>query len=65
LLDKAAGNLLELEISGDIGRDQNVGEFAIGHEEFGDEIDVPVVDAAVLLPRFLSFVVGAIFLEQL
>jgi hypothetical protein len=63
-LDVTASNLLEFEVSGDIGRDEDVGEFSVGHEEFGDEIDVPVVGAAVLLPR-LAAVVAAILLEEL
>ena len=46
----AAGDLLELEVFGDVGGNENVGEFTVGHEQLGDEVDVPVVDAAVLLP---------------
>jgi hypothetical protein len=63
-LDVTASNLLEFEVSGDIGRDENVGEFSVGHEEFGNEIDVPVVGAAVLLP-WLAAVVVAVLLEEL
>jgi hypothetical protein len=42
----------------------NVGEFSVGHEEFGNEIDVPVVGATVLLP-WLAAVVVAVLLEEL
>lgn len=35
LLDKAASDLLEFEVSGDIGGNEDVGELAIGHEKFG------------------------------
>jgi len=31
LLNIAAGDLLELEVSGDIGGNQNVGQLAVGH----------------------------------
>jgi hypothetical protein len=63
-LDVTASNLLEFEVSGDIGRDENVGEFSVGHEEFGNKVDVPVVGAAVLLP-WLAAVVVAVLLEEL
>jgi hypothetical protein len=64
LLDVAASNLLELEVSCDIGGDQDVGEFAVAHQELGNKVDVPVVDPAVLLPRLGAFLVVAISLEQ-
>ena len=60
-----AGDLLELEILGDIGGDEDVGQLSIRHEEFGNEIDVPVVGATVLLPWLFSLVVVAIFAEEL
>jgi len=63
-LDVTASDLLKFEVSGDIGRDENVGEFSVGHEEFGNEVDVPVVGAAVLLP-WLAAVVVAVLLEEL
>ena len=63
-LDVTASNLLEFEVSGDIGRDENVGEFSVGHEKLGNEIDVPVVGATVLLP-WLAAVVVAVLLEEL
>lgn len=65
LLDEAAGNLLELEVSGDIGGDEDVGELARGHEKLGYEIDVPVVESAILLPWLLALLVVAVFLEEL
>ena len=65
LLDVAASNLLEFEVSGHIGGNEDVGELARGHEELGDEIDVPVVDTAVLLPRLFASLVVAILLEEL
>jgi hypothetical protein len=64
LLDVGASNLLELEVPGDVGGDEDVGQFARGHEELGDEVNVPVVDSAVLLPWLLA-VVLVVFLEEL
>jgi hypothetical protein len=64
-LDKTACDLLEFEISCDVGRYEDVGELAVGHEEFRDEVDIPVVYPPVLLPWLLAFVVGAIFFEEL
>jgi hypothetical protein len=64
LLHIAACNLLELEVSCDVGGDEDVGELAVAHQELGDEVDVPVVDAAVLLPWLSAFLVVAISLEQ-
>ena len=61
----AARNLLELEVSGDVGGDEDVGQLARGHEELGDEVDVPVVETAIFLPRLLALVVVAVFLEEL
>ena len=52
---ETACDLFEFEVSGHIGRDENVGEFTVGHEEFGDEVDVPIIDSAVFLPWLLSF----------
>lgn len=63
-LDVTASDLLKFEVSGDIGRDKNVGEFSVGHEELGNKVDVPVVGAAVLLP-WLAAVVVAVLLEEL
>jgi hypothetical protein len=65
LLDVAASDLLELEISCDIGRDENVGQFAGGHEELGDKVDVPVVEATILLPGLLAFAEVSVLLEEL
>lgn len=65
LLHEAACDLFEFEVSSDVGGNENVGEFAIGHEEFGHEVDVPVVDPTVFLPWFLTVLKVAIFLEKL
>ena len=65
LLNVAAGDLLELEVTGDIGGDEDIGQLARGHEELGNEVDVPVVDSAVLLPGLLASLVVAILLEEL
>jgi hypothetical protein len=63
LLYVASGNLLELEVLCDVGRDEDVGELAVGHEELWYEVDVPVVHASVLLPWFAGGL--SISLEQL
>lgn len=65
LLDIAAGDLAELEIASDVGRDENVCELARRHEELGHQVDVPVVQAAVLLPGLGARRVVAILLEEL
>jgi hypothetical protein len=65
LLHIAARNLLELEISCHIGGDQDVCQLAVGHEELGDQVDVPVVDSSVLLPGFLASGDVAVLLEEL
>jgi hypothetical protein len=64
LLDIAASDLLELQVSCDIGGDQDVGELAVAHQELRDKVDVPVVYPAVLLPRLSALLVVAISLEQ-
>jgi len=65
LLNVAACHLLELEISCDIRRYEDVCQLAAGHKELWYKVDVPVVNASVFLPGFLPLVVVAIFLEQL
>jgi hypothetical protein len=60
----ASSNLLELQVSCNIGGDKDVGELAVAHQELRDEVDVPVVDAAVLLPRLGALLVVAVSLEQ-
>lgn len=65
LLDVAASDLLELEVPCDIGRNENVGQLAGGHEELGDKVDVPVVEAAILLPGILAFAEVSVLLEEL
>lgn len=65
LLHEAACDLLELEVSGDIGGDEDVGQLARGHEELGDQVDVPVVGAAVFLPWLVARAVVSVLLEEL
>jgi hypothetical protein len=65
LLDVAASNLLKLEVSCDIGRDENVGQFARGHEELGNKVDVPVVEATILFPGLLAFAEVTVLLKKL
>ncbi len=65
LLDEATGDLSEFKVTGDIGGDKDVGQLARGHEELGDQVDVPVVGTAVLLPRLFTVLEVAIFLEEL
>lgn len=64
-LDIAAGNLLELEIPGDIGGNEDVGELAIGHEQLWHEVDVPVICPAVFLPWLSALFDLAVVLEEL
>ena len=61
----AASNLLEFKIPRDVGRDEDVREFAVGHEELGNQIDVPVVHTAVLLPWLGACLEVAVSLEEL
>ena len=65
MLDVAASNLLELEISRNVGGDKDVGQLSVGHEQLGDQVDVPVVDATILLPGLLAGLDVAVLLEQL
>ena len=65
LLNIAASNLFEFEVSGDVGRDENVCEFTVGHEKLGDEVDVPVVGTAIFLPWLGAGRVVAISFEEL
>lgn len=64
LLHITTGNLLELEISGNVGRDKDVGKLARGHQELGHQVNVPVVEAAILFPRLRALGKVAILLEQ-
>jgi hypothetical protein len=64
-LDIASCHLPELEVSCNVGGNEDIRQFARGHQELGYEVNVPVVDAAVLLPWFLPLVVVAILLEEL
>lgn len=61
----AASHLSELKVSSNIGRDEDIGQLSTGHEKLGDEIDVPVIDAAILLPWLLPLIIVAVFLEEL
>jgi hypothetical protein len=65
LLNIAARNLLELEVSCYVCRNQDIRQFTARHEEFWHEINVPVIHSSILLPWFFAFVVVAIFLEEL
>ena len=65
LLNVAACNLLELEVSCDISRNEDVGELSARHQKLGNQVDVPVVGATVLLPWLLSLVVVSVLLEEL
>ena len=64
MLHIAASDLLELQVSCDVGGDEDVGELSVAHQELGDKVDVPVVHPAVLLPWLGTFLVVAILLEQ-
>lgn len=61
----ASCHLSELKVSGNIGRDKDIGQLSTGHEELGDEVDVPVVDAAILRPWFLPLIIVSVLLEEL
>lgn len=65
LLDIAASDLLELEVSRNIGGNEDIRQLAVGHKQLGDQVDVPVVDSAILLPGLLAGADVAILLEQL
>lgn len=65
LLDVTSSNLLELEVSGNIGGNEDVGQLARRHEELGDKINIPVVEAAIVLPRLLALLEVSVLLEQL
>ena len=65
LLDITSCHLSELEVSCYVGRDEDVGQLAAGHEEFRNEVDIPVVDSSILLPWLLPLVVVPVFLEEL
>ena len=53
LLDVAAGNLLELEIAGDISMDEYLGELARRDDELGNQVDSVVAIASQLSGRGL------------
>jgi hypothetical protein len=65
LLHVAPCNLLELEVSSDVGGHEDVGQLAGGHEQLRDQVDVPVVGASVFLPWLVALAVVAILLEEL
>lgn len=60
-----SSDLLEFQISCYVGGNEDVGELAIGHEELGHKVNVPVIDAAVFLPWFGACRVVAVLLEKL
>jgi hypothetical protein len=64
-LNIAACHLPKLEVSCDIGRDEDVGQLSTGHKELRYEIDIPVVDASILLPWLFVLVVLSVLLEEL
>ena len=51
LLHVTARNLLELQVLCNVGGDKDVCKLSIGHEQLGDEVDVPVVGAAIVEVR--------------
>lgn len=63
LLDETACDLSEFEIASDIRRDEDIGEFSICHKQLWDQVDVPIVDSAIFLPRLSSSWDIAVFLE--
>ena len=64
LLHERAGNLFKFDVARDVGADEDVGEFSIAHQQLGDQVDVPIVRPAVLLPRLGAGLVIAVLLEQ-
>lgn len=65
LLDVVTRDLLEFEVSGHIGGDENVCQVPIRHQELRDQVDIPVVRPPIFLPGLFSFTNIAIFSEQL
>ena len=65
LLNIAPRNLSELEVSGDVGGNEDIGQVAVRHKQLGNEIDVPAVGAAVFLPWLLALFYVSIHLEEL
>ena len=65
LLNETPGNLTEFEIACDVGGDEDVGELAVCHDQFGNEVDVPIVGTAILFPWLGTFGVVAVLLEEL
>lgn len=54
LLYVTSSNLSKLKVSCDVGGNQNVCQFTVGHEQLGDQVHVPVVHAAIFLPWLLA-----------
>jgi hypothetical protein len=52
-INEGTGDLLEFEVSGDVGVDEDLGELARSNDELGDEIDGVVAVAAKLGRHFL------------
>lgn len=65
LLHVATRNLFEFEVASDVRGNEDIGQLSAGHEELWYEINVPIVDSPILLPRFLALVVVPILLEEL
>lgn len=63
-IDKASCNLLELEITGDVGVNKDLGQFSRGDNEFGNEIHGIVTVAPKLLRSYLIRTELAIKLEN-
>lgn len=65
MLYVAAGYLSEFKVSCDVGGYEDVCEFTICHEQFRDEVNVPVIGPAVLLPGFFALFIVAVSFEEL
>ena len=65
LLNIAPSHMFELQVSRNICWDQYICQLTTWHKQLWNKVNVPVVDAAVLLPRLLPLAVVAILLEEL
>ena len=65
LLDIAASDLLELQVSRHVGGNQNVCQLAVGHQQLRDQVNVPVVGPPVFLPGLVAGGNIAVLLKQL
>ena len=64
-VDEAARDLLELEVAGDIGVDEDASELSGSDDELGDEVDVVVAVASQLGGRLLIRAELAVELQAL